>query len=116
VLVRNAIVLDASPTFHCDSCQAEIQDGYRSRSLTWDAVTRAAFIQFGPPTAFGSVDFLVIMGFADGKVRLVFCCQGPRRGEIQVQYDHDNPEIAQAVVAFLKRVREQVEDGEGQKQ
>lgn len=101
---------DSWPNTFCQSCREPIDlDPWKDVKIGWSEALNIALDLFGKPTGFFNQDFLIVFQF--GEVKLVFCSQGPRRGEIQVNVPVGDDQADKLIKAFLDRVREVVEGG-----
>jgi hypothetical protein len=107
--MRTSFSLDASPTCLCDECGRRVETGWRDVKVTWDVIVRAAIRPMGIPFSFGTRDFLIEMSFWDGRVRLVFCGQGPRRGEVQLIAGLEDVPAQQQITWFVAALAEKLE-------
>lgn len=100
---------DSWPNTSCPSCGEPIDlDPWKDVKIGWSEALNIALDLFGKPTGFFNQDFLIVFEFKE--VKLVFCGQGPRRGEIQVNVPVGDDQADEMVKAFLDQVREVVED------
>lgn len=106
---RSITLNDAWPDTFCRECKASVEadPGWKTVRIGWSDVLEIALGLYGPPTGFSTRDFLVVFEF--GEVRLVFCGQGPRRGEVQLSVPAESEGADQQLKAFLDEVQEIIE-------
>ena len=102
---RSITLNDAWPDTFCRECKASVEadPGWRQTRIGWSEVLQIAESLYGQPTGFYTRDFLIIFEF--GEARLVFCGQGPRRGEVQLSVPADPESDDQLLRAFLGEIR-----------
>lgn len=107
--VHKSIYLrDSWPNTRCHSCGEAVDlDAWRNVKIGWSDVLVIAIDLLGPPTGFFNQDFLIVLEF--GAVKLTFCGQGPRRGEIGVSVPVDDDRADVLLKTFLDRIREIIE-------
>jgi hypothetical protein len=93
----------------CKSCGAPLADNpYRHINITWSEILAIAIQLWGSPTAFFVRDFLIAMEFNNGAL-LIFCSQGPRRGEVDISVPTGNENASEILKAFMDQVRLRIE-------
>lgn len=110
-LMRKSIKLnDTWMDSFCHKCGMAIMQGdpWREVEIGWSEVLQIAYDLWGAPIGFFCCDFLVVLEFE--QVKLVFCAQGPRRGEVEISVPVDDEQADEQLRTLLERIRAIVED------
>jgi len=100
---------NAWPNTFCSKCMEPVADEpvWRSEPIMWTEVLEIAIGLCGLPTGFYNRDFLIVVEFES--VKLIFCGQGPRRGEVEISVPVEIKHGDVLLRKFLGRIRERVE-------
>lgn len=96
------------PNSACVECgEVILLNAWRHVEVGWSEVLQIAIELWGAPTGFFCRDFLICMEF--GQVKLVFCGQGPRRGEVEISVPVGDEQADELLRTFMERIRGIVE-------
>lgn len=106
--LHNSIsIRDAWWNVCCRQCGTPVAENtYRDVKITWSEVLSIAIDLWGNPHSFFVRDFLISFSFAND-LTLVFCTQGPRRGEIDILVPApDNDGVLKVIMSRIRAVTE----------